>query len=86
MKDVMFKGLFRDHFVTCEIGFKKSEPAFFEEIIRRLQVEMPSLTPDEIVFFDDDQPKVDTALSVGINAHLYQSIDHVKEVLSDWTS
>lgn len=86
MKDVMFKGLFRDHFVTCKIGFKKSEPAFFEEIIRRLQVEMPSLTPDEIVFFDDDQPKVNTALSVGINAHLYQSIDHVKEVLSDWTS
>lgn len=86
MKDVMFKGLFRDHFVTCEIGFKKSEPAFFEEIIRRLQLQIPSLTPGEVVLFDDDQPKIDTALSVGINAQLYQSVDHAKEVLSDWAS
>ncbi len=86
MKDIMFKGLFRDYFVTCDIGFKKSEPAFFEEIIRRLQDATPSLAAGEIVFFDDDQSKIDTALSVGINAQLYQSVDHVKDVLSDWMS
>ncbi|HUB94029.1 MAG TPA: HAD family hydrolase [Verrucomicrobiae bacterium] len=84
MKDVMFKGLFRDQFVTCEIGFKKSETAFYEEIIRRLQAKQPTITPGEIVFFDDSQDKVDTAHSVGINAQLYTGIDHVKEVLSDW--
>jgi putative hydrolase of the HAD superfamily len=83
MKDVMFKGLFRSYFVTCEIGFKKSEPAFFEEIIRHLQTETLSLTPEEIVFFDDDQSKIDAALSVGINAQLYQNVDHVKQILSD---
>ena len=53
----MLKGLFRDQFVTCEIGFKKSEPTFYEEIIRQLQVEQPSLTPGKIVFFDDSQDK-----------------------------
>lgn len=83
MKDVMFKGLFKDHFVTCDIGFKKNEPAFFKEVIRRLQIQAPSLTPGEIVFFDDDQPKVDTARSVGINAQLYRGVVHVKEILSD---
>jgi len=84
MREVMFPGLFKDYFVTCEIGFKKNEPAFFEEIITRLQAATPALNPSEIVFFDDDQPKVDTALSRGINAHLYRGVDHVKEVLSDW--
>lgn len=84
MKDVMFKGLFKDQFVTCDIGFKKSEPAFYEEIIRRLQIEQPSIAPGEVVFFDDSQDKVDIARSVGINAQLYTSVDHVKEVLLDW--
>jgi putative hydrolase of the HAD superfamily len=84
MKEVMFKELFKDQFVTCEIGFKKSEPAFYEEILRRLQTEQPSINPGEIVFFDDSKDKVDTARSIGINAQLYTGIDHVKEVLSDW--
>lgn len=82
MKDVMFKGLFDDHFVTCDIGFKKSEPAFFEEIIKRLQIKTPGLQPGDIMFFDDSQSKVDTALSVGIDAQLYQSVDHIREVLA----
>jgi putative hydrolase of the HAD superfamily len=84
MKDVMFKGLFRDEFVTCDIGFKKSEPAFYAEIVRWLKVEQPSLTPEEIVFFDDSQDKVNTARSVGINAQLYQSVEHVRETLHEW--
>lgn len=84
MKDVMFKGLFKNQFTTCEIGSTKSEPAFYEAIIRQLQIEQPSLTPDEVVFLDDSQSKIDTALSVGINAQIYQSVEHVKEVLSGW--
>jgi putative hydrolase of the HAD superfamily len=84
MKDVMFKGLFKDQLVTCDIGSTKSEPAFYEAIIRRLQAEQPSLTPGDVVFFDDSQSKVDTALSVGINAQLYQGVDHVRAILSDW--
>jgi putative hydrolase of the HAD superfamily len=84
MKDVMFKGLFRDQFVTCEIGATKGEPAFYEAILARLRAERPALTPSEVVFFDDSQSKIDTALSVGINAQLYRGVDHARDVLSGW--
>ena len=84
MKDVMFPGLFRDYFITCELGFTKNDPAFYQAIIERLRQDRPDLTPQDIIFFDDGQSKVDTAASVGINAQLYQGVDHVKQVLADW--
>lgn len=86
MKDVMFNGLFNDYFVTCDIGFKKSEPEFFNAILKHLRIGQPDLSPSEVMFFDDDQSKVDSACSVGINAQLYIGVDHVKELLSDWIS
>lgn len=86
MKDVMFNGLFGDYFMTCDIGYKKSEPEFYNAIIEHLRKGQPALLPSEVVFFDDDQSKVDTAHSVGINAQLYNGVDHFKEVLSGWVS
>jgi HAD superfamily hydrolase (TIGR01509 family) len=85
MRDVMFPGLFKGEFVTCDIGHTKSEPAFYQVILDQLQEEQPDMSPDEVVLFDDSQSKIDSALSVGINAQLYRSVDHVREVLSKWT-
>lgn len=84
MKDVMFPGVFKDHFVTCDIGYTKSQPEFYMEVVRRLQATQPSVASDQIVFFDDSQSKVEAALSTGINAQLYKGIDQVRDVLGGW--
>lgn len=84
MKDVMFPGLFKGYFITCELGLTKNEPAFYETIIERLRQEQPDLKPSDIIFFDDSQTKVDTALSAGITAELYRGVEHVRQTLSAW--
>ena len=60
-------------FVYCEIGYCKDDPEFFRSVIDKLGV-----TPEGIFFFDDSQSKVDSALTVGINAFLYTTFEEFK--------
>ncbi len=57
-------------FFSYKLGCKKSEPAFFEQVIRTLAVD-----PKDITFLDDDQTNVDVAAEQGIDARLYSSIE-----------
>lgn len=82
MKDVMFKDLFDHYYITAEIGISKTEPGFFNTIIEDLKSRHPAIEPKDIIFFDDSQSKVDTALSVGIDARLYTGVEQVKSLLS----
>ena len=81
MKNVMFKDLFNDYFISAELGVTKTDPQFFEAIITTLRQTMPDLDAQNIVFFDDSQSKVDTARSVGINGQLYTGVEQVKALL-----
>lgn len=81
MKEVMFNGLFVDHFVTADIGCTKSEPEFYEAILKQLRANKPELCPDDVMFFDDSQSKIDTALSVGLDARLYTGVDAVRSAI-----
>lgn len=83
MKETMFKDLFDGYFVTAEIGYKKSDHRFFESIYEKLTVVHHDLQCNNILFFDDDQPKVDAAIKVGIDAVLFNSIDSVTDKLSE---
>ena len=83
MKNVMFKDLFDGYYVTAEIGFKKSDPRFFEVIIEDLSERHNSIKPKDVLFFDDSQSKVDSAIKVGINGHLFVGIDDFRERLVD---
>lgn len=76
IKNVMFKDDFDGFFSTAEIGHKKNDPKFFESIIKSLGVR-----PQDLLFFDDSQSKVDAAKAVGIDAHLYTGVEQVKHVL-----
>lgn len=60
-------------FCTCDVGYDKNEPAFFEYVLTRLGLE-----GKEVLFFDDKQVNVDTAKALGIDAHFYDGI-HVLE-------
>lgn len=82
MQTVMFPDLFDGHFVTADIGYRKSQPEFYQHIIDALQADQPGIMPADIMFFDDSQSKIDTARSIGIDGRLYKNIDQVKVLLS----
>ena len=81
MKNVMFKDLFDDYFITANIGYKKTDPTFFETILKSLQSKHPKLTAQQIMFFDDSQSKVDAALATGIDAVLFRGVRSVNDKL-----
>ncbi len=82
MNDVMFKDLFDGSFVTAEIGLRKSNPEFFKVVIDRLSARIDNLKPEEIVFFDDSQSKVNSAAKAGIIAHLFTGVGSVRKELA----
>lgn len=82
MRDTMFKDLFDGYYVTAELGVSKTEPEFFHAIINDLKRHYPEIEPEDIVFFDDSQSKVDVACSVGINGQLYTTVEQVRNLLS----
>ncbi|HVY72807.1 MAG TPA: HAD-IA family hydrolase [Candidatus Paceibacterota bacterium] len=61
-------------FISSDIGFTKSQPEFFAAVLQQLGVESSDVT-----YFDDDQHNVDTAKSLGIDAHFYTSIGDLKK-------
>jgi len=81
MRDVMFKGLFDGYFISAEMGCTKDNPKFFDFVIGRIQINQPDVKTSEIIFFDDSQSKVDTAIRCGIDGRLFKSIEQVKELL-----
>lgn len=62
--------MFRDKFISSDMRMCKPSPEIFREVIRRIGCE-----PGELVFIDDSQANVDGALSVGIDARLYTSLE-----------
>ena len=82
MREVMFPELFDGFFITAEMGIKKDRPEFYMQIISMLKKTNPSILPEDLVFIDDSQSKVDAAQSVGIKGILYTGIDSVRELLS----
>lgn len=54
-------------FSSCELGYMKDQPAFFEAVLRAL----PGTQASDILFWDDFLPNVETARTVGLHAELY---------------
>lgn len=81
MKNVMFAGLFEGYFISSDLRLTKSEPKFFEVVYEKLAKQHAQLKPQEIMFFDDSQSKVDAANAIGMKGVLYTGIDTVKQSL-----
>ncbi|PIZ86465.1 hypothetical protein CO033_02110 [Candidatus Nomurabacteria bacterium CG_4_9_14_0_2_um_filter_32_10] len=64
-EDIGLKDYFDGIFCTCDIGYDKSEPEFFNKILKKL-----NLKSEEILFFDDKEKNINIARSFGIKAHL----------------
>ena len=64
---------FDDYFLSFEFRVLKTEPEFFDEVLRRT-----GAAPQEHLFIDDLRPNLDCAAAKGIQTFLYQG------VLPDW--
>jgi len=75
MKEKMcFEGLFDHVFSSAEIGFKKPQKEFYEEVLKELK-EKYGIDVDEVLFFDDSQGHIDEARKLGIDARLYEGVE-----------
>ncbi len=57
-------------FYSYELGLAKPDPAYFAEVVRRL-----GLSPDAVLFVDDNQPNVDGARTAGLRAERWRHDD-----------
>jgi putative hydrolase of the HAD superfamily len=62
-------------FCTCDIGCDKSEPEFFNKVLKEL-----NLVPEEVLFFDDREKNIENAKSLGIEAHLCDDINNLEKL------
>jgi putative hydrolase of the HAD superfamily len=84
LRDVMFPGKFDGAFISCEIGYEKTEPEFFIAVLEQLRAKYPAITPADIAFFDDSPAKVESARTLGIAAQFYANrsqIDHILTII-----
>ncbi|HEX8182616.1 MAG TPA: HAD family hydrolase [Candidatus Saccharimonadales bacterium] len=83
MKNVMFKDLFSGYFVSAELGVTKTDSRFFELVLQKLGDDYPDLKPNEVIFFDDSESKINTAKALGIDARLFKSNQQIKDLLNE---
>ena len=72
-------GLFREVFVSCEIGLRKPESAAFRRVTSAMGVE-----PEAVLFFDDTHENVDGAREFGMAAIHVRSFDDVRESVAEF--
>jgi FMN phosphatase YigB (HAD superfamily) len=82
LKKEMFPGVFSGGFLaSCEVGYTKDQPEFWSYALEVIRTQIPDVSPEEVVYLDDDQRFVDVASSVGIRAMIYRDVDQVRELV-----
>ena len=74
MEDVGLKDKFDGAFFSCDVGHTKSDPEFFQKIIKTLKIK-----PQEMEYWDDDPKNIEVAKGVGIQGNVYTSFEEFKE-------
>ncbi|GMQ75485.1 MAG: HAD family phosphatase [Gammaproteobacteria bacterium] len=72
-KYVKTLGLFREVFVSCDLGLRKPEAAAFRYVAAAIDTD-----PENILFFDDTRENVDAARDVGMSAIQVRSIADIR--------
>ena len=62
-----YSSLFDREFYSCDIGHKKPDSAYFLAILAALE-----LSPERVLFIDDNETNVAAALDLGMNAAAFQ--------------
>lgn len=80
LEDMGFRDMLDGIFSSARIGYKKPRKEFFEEMMRRLQ----GIENEEVLFWDDQQTRVDGAREFGLNAELYTTLDDFKSKIGKY--
>ncbi len=73
--EVGLGSLFDDIFSSCEIGYTKNNPLFFEHVYKTLCAQDPTLERSEILFADDHEENTTLAEKAGFQTHLYKDFE-----------
>ena len=69
---------FERAFASHEVGVRKPAREIYEHVLREMAVAAPDVT-----FFDDQQPNVDSAKQVGMNAYRVKGVDELRACLRE---
>jgi len=72
-KYVKTLGMFREVFVSCDLGLRKPEAAAFRYVAAAIDTE-----PESILFFDDTRENVDAARDIGMSAVQVRGIADIR--------
>jgi glucose-1-phosphatase len=67
---------FEQLFASHELGVRKPAAEIYEHVLHEMDV-----APSDVTFFDDQQPNIDGARQLGINAHCVKGIDELRACL-----
>lgn len=76
-REMHFDRFFDGLFFSCELGYMKTDAAFYTSIEQQL-----GLPGDAILFWDDSAANVEAARSSGWNAEVYTSLDDFREKIA----
>lgn len=79
IREHMFPDVFDAIFSSAELGAMKPSEAFFRAVLGKLAME--GIEMSQITFFDDSQKNVAAAEAMGIQSHLYTSLEDVQPLL-----
>lgn len=80
MKAAMgFQNMFDHLFFSCEIGWQKPHPAYYQHIEKMLAVEKKS-----ILFWDDSLANIEAAREFGWNAEIYIGFDMFERTIQNY--
>lgn len=65
-----FDGAFDRIYSSAHLGLKKPAVEFFAHLVEDMQVDK-----DQVLFWDDDQRNIDSALEYGVHAEFYRDYD-----------
>ncbi len=74
--------LFDRMFTSYSLDMVKPDAIIFEHVIAELRNEL-DVEPEQILFVDDNQPNIDAALALGIDAVLTKGVDQVRAALAE---
>jgi len=86
--EMNFDKLFDGLFISAEVGHKKKDPRFFEEVYGELNQAGQNLSTlltqkGQVLFIDNEEENIKSAKEFGMQTHLFTNINELKKVLAE---
>lgn len=79
MQEMGLAGHFDSYFASHHLGAVKPDLNIYQKVLSKLDTQ-----PEQVLFIDDNQINIDTALSLGMQAHRVKGVLEAKLVLKDY--